>query len=385
MITKFFKRMFNDLKRVDKILLVCSLVLLIIGLVMVFSASNDTSSVKFNDRNYYFYRQLFYIALGLGAGFASMMINTKYYGITSWALTGIFIVLLIVVLTLPEATNGSRSWLPLFGGFKFQPSEFVKIISIVWMSHLCCAIPRLKLVVRYVLLFLVVAVNFALIAVEPDLGTAVIYLSAIFFMFLALDKTEKTKKRLFIGGAVVVLIFSFLLFFTKASFLVDRIESRMTFRNPCSEENFYTTGTQLCNGYIAFNNGGLFGVGLGNSTQKHLYLPEAYTDFILAIVVEELGFIPSFLILGLMFVCLWRIYLIAKRATSPYCRLICYGIFWYILVHIIINVLGVTGIIPLTGVPLPFLSYGGSFMICLITALGFVQRVNIETRYEKNQ
>ncbi len=380
MITKFFKRMFNDLKRVDKILLVCSLVLLIIGLVMVFSASNDTSSVKFNDRNYYFYRQLFYIALGLGAGFASMMINTKYYGITSWALTGIFIVLLIVVLTLPEATNGSRSWLPLFGGFKFQPSEFVKIISIVWMSHLCCAIPRLKLVVRYVLLFLVVAVNFALIAVEPDLGTAVIYLSAIFFMFLALDKTEKTKKRLFIGGAVVVLIFSFLLFFTKASFLVDRIESRMTFRNPCSEENFYTTGTQLCNGLIAFNNGGLTGLGLGNSTQKYLYLPEAYTDFIFAITVEELGLVASIGILLLMFIVLWRIFIIGKRASTDRGRMMCYGIFWYILLHIVINLGGATGLIPLTGVPLPFLSYGGTFLICLVVSLTVVQRVAILTK-----
>ena len=382
---KFFKRIFNDLKRVDKILLVCSIILLIVGLVMVFSASNDTSSVTYGDRNYFLYRQLFYIAVGLFFGFIAIIVDSKHYGLFSWILTFIFIIILIVVLTLPEATNGSKSWFPLFLGIKFQPSEFVKIISIVWMSHLCCSIPRLKLVVRYVLLFLIVCINFCLIAVEPDLGTALIYLTTIFFMFMALYKSEKTKKRLLIGSLCVILIAGFALFFTKANFLVKRIESRIDFKDPCSEEHFYTTGTQLCNGYIAFNNGGLFGVGLGNSTQKHLYLPEAYTDFILAIVVEELGFIPTFIILGLMFICLWRIYIIAKRASSAYRRLICYGIFWYILIHIIINVLGVTGLMPLTGVPLPFLSYGGSFIICLITALGFVQRINIETNYEKNQ
>ena len=120
---------------------------------------------------------------------------------------------------------------------------------------------------------------------------------------LQIIKTPKTKKYLLIGGGTaLVLVVGFLLFGNGKS-LLNRLSSRLDFTNPCSEEKFYTTGTQLCNGYIAFNNGGTFGVGLGNSTQKYLYLPEAYTDFIFAIVVEELGFIPSILILALMFIC----------------------------------------------------------------------------------
>ena len=379
------KRVFGDLKRMDKILLISSIILLVVGLIMVFSASNVASSVKLNNRSFYFYRHLIFIGVGLFIAFIAIVCNTKYYGPVSWVLTIVSIVTLILTLMQPNTINGSRSWLELSKNFSYQPSEFVKVISIVWMAHLCCSIPKLKLWVRYSLLFLIVGIIFALIAIEPDIGTGCIYLGTIFFMFLSLNKTPKTKRILLISISIIAVIGSLVLFFTKANFLVERTKSRMNFTNPCSEEKFYTTGTQLCNAYIAFNNGGLFGVGLGNSTQKYLYLPEAYTDFIFAIVVEELGFIPSILILGLMFVVLWRIYIIAKSATTSYRRIMCYGIFWYILVHIIINVLGVTGIIPLTGVPLPFLSYGGSFIICLITALGFVQRVNIETIYEKNQ
>ena len=157
------------------------------------------------------------------------------------------------------------------------------------------------------------------------------------------------------------------------------------FGNPCSEEKFYTSGNQLCNGYIAINNGNWKGLGLGDSTQKYLYLPEAYTDFIFAIIVEELGFIGGTITLIVMFICLWRIYLIGRNAPDPYGRLVCYGVFWYLLLHVIINLGGVFGLIPLTGVPLPFLSYGGSFMICTIMALSIVQRINIETRIEKDK
>ena len=380
------KKIFNDIKRLDKILLICSLILFIIGLIMVFSASNVTSSVKLNNPNYYFYRHLFFLSIGLISSIIAILVNSKYYGIISWPLIVVFIVMLIIVLLRNETVNNAKSWLPLFGGFKFQPSEFIKIISIVWMAHLCCGISKLKLWIRYASLILAVGLITVLIAIQPDLGTALIYFCIIFCMFLTLTKTNKTKKILIISIIGVLLVGTIFLTTTnKAEFLINRITSRLDFTNPCSEEKFYTTGTQLCNGYIAFNNGGLFGVGLGNSTQKYLYLPEAYSDFIFAIVVEELGFLLSFVILLLMFICLWRIYLVARSANTAYRRIICYGVFWYIFIHIVINLMGVTGLMPLTGVPLPFLSYGGSFLICLFTSLGIVQRIHIETMYEKNK
>ncbi len=385
MISKVFSRCYNDLKRMDKILLICSLVLFAVGLVMVFSASNVTSSFKLNDRSYFFRHQLGFMGVGFFIATIIIFIKSKFYGPISWFLIVGLLVTLVLVLTIGPAINDAHSWLPITKSFSFQPSEFIKVVAIVWMAHLCSGIPNLKLWIRYVLLALLVGAVFALIAVQPDLGTAIIFLGIIFFMFLSLKKSDKSKRYLLIGSVAVIAIGVMFLFFYKNGALLKRIQARIDFTNPCSEEKFYTTGTQLCNGYIAFNNGGLFGVGLGNSTQKYLYLPEAYTDFIFAIVVEELGYLLSILILALMFVCLWRIYVIGKRANNAYKRLICYGIFWYILIHILINLLGVIGIIPLTGVPLPFLSYGGSFLICLIASLGIVQRINIETMYEKNK
>ncbi len=385
MISEFFSKRYNDFKRMDKILLICSMILFALGLVMVFSASNVSSSFKLNDQTYFFRHQLMFLSVGLLISIFVIFINTKIYGpVSCFGMVALIVFLVLVLFVSPEI-NQAHSWLPITKNFRFQPSEFVKVASIVWMSYICCSIPNLKLWVRYVLLFVFVGAIVTLIAIQPDLGTAGIYFGIIFFMFLSLIKTPKTRKYLLIGSGVVAVLAIGFLFTSTGKGLVDRLVSRLDFTNPCSEEKFYTTGTQLCNGYIAFNNGGALGVGLGNSTQKYLYLPEAYTDFIFAIVVEELGFIPSVFILGLMFVCVWRIYIIGKRANSAYKRLMCYGVFLYLLIHILINLLGVTGLMPLTGVPLPFLSYGGSFLICLIVSLAFVQRVNIETMYEKNK
>ena len=140
------------------------------------------------------------------------------------------------------------------------------------------------------------------------------------------------------------------------------------------------TGYQVCNGFIAFHNGGLFGVGLGNSSQKYLYLPEAHTDFIFPILVEELGLIVGILvIIGYGYI-LYRILKIAKAADSIRNAIICYETFIYILLHLLINFMGILALIPLTGVPLPFLSYGGSFNMNLIAILFVVERVAIENK-----
>ena len=154
--------------------------------------------------------------------------------------------------------------------------------------------------------------------------------------------------------------------------------SRFDFRNPCSK--LLTNGSQVCNGYIAINNGGLTGVGLGNSTQKYLYLPEPYTDFIFAVIVEEMGSIFGVGIILLYMFILYRILLIGRNSYTNRGSLMCYGVAIYIFCHIAVNLLGLFGLIPLTGVPLPFMSYGGSFTICLVAALTIVQRVNIENK-----
>ena len=378
------KNVINCLKKVDKILLICSLILFVFGLLMVFSASNVTSAAKLNNPYHYFYFQLLFLVVGLILGFISIsFFSTKSYGKISWGLMLVFMATLIGVLIYGKVTNDAKSWLPLFAGIKFQPSEFAKVTTIVWVSYLCCGIKNLKKWVRYTLIGLLVGINAILIMMEPDFGTAIIYLFIVFMMILALSFNKKVK--LWIVVSIIVGCCGIVLLFTNKSMqekFARQYNRFVDFGNPCSEEKFYTSGNQLCNGYIAINNGNWKGLGLGDSTQKYLYLPEAYTDFIFAIIVEELGFIGGTITLIVMFICLWRIYLIGRNAPDPYGRLVCYGVFWYLLLHVIINLGGVFGLIPLTGVPLPFLSYGGSFMICTIMALSIVQRINIETRIE---
>ena len=381
------KNVINCLKKVDKILLICSLILFVFGLLMVFSASNVTSAAKLNNPYHYFYFQLLFLVVGLILGFISIsFFSTKSYGKISWGLMFVFMATLIGVLIYGKVTNDAKSWLPLFAGIKFQPSEFAKVTTIVWVSYLCCGIKNLKKWVRYTLIGLLVGINAILIMMEPDFGTTIIYLFIVFMMILALSFNKKVK--LWIVVSIIVGCCGIVLLFTNKTMqekFARQYNRFVDFGNPCSEEKFYTSGNQLCNGYIAINNGNWKGLGLGDSTQKYLYLPEAYTDFIFAIIVEELGFIGGTITLIVMFICLWRIYLIGRNAPDPYGRLVCYGVFWYLLLHVVINLGGVFGLIPLTGVPLPFLSYGGSFMICTIMALSIVQRINIETRIEKDK
>ena len=217
---------------------------------------------------------------------------------------------------------------------------------------------------------------------QPDLGTAIIFSVIVFCLFISSTVSVEVKTKTLFGclglvGAVGIFIAS-----TGNSILLERQATRFDFKNPCSK--LLNTGSQVCNGYIAINNGGLTGVGLGNSTQKYLYLPEPYTDFIFAIIVEELGAISGIGIILLYMFVLYRILIIGKRSYTNRGALMCYGIAIYIFCHIAINLLGLFGLMPLTGVPLPFMSYGGSFTICLIAALTIVQRVSIENKMRDN-
>ena len=167
-------------------------------------------------------------------------------------------------------------------------------------------------------------------------------------------------------------------FYKDKLFNSDQLE-RLNFKEPCTRY-MEQTGYQVCNGFIAINNGGLLGVGLGNSTQKYLYLPESHTDFIFAIIVEELGVVTGIIVVLMYALLVLRILYIAKRASNLRNSIIAYGTMWYILLHVIINLCGVLGVFPLTGVPLPLLSYGGSHTINILVMLFLVLRVSVENK-----
>lgn len=223
-----------------------------------------------------------------------------------------------------------------------------------------------------------------LVALQPDMGTAVIIGLIALAIFYATPMEKKSRSifnKIFIGGILLVVL---VLIVAGGKFLQSYQLDRFNYFNPCDRYQ-EKTGYQLCNSFIAFKNGGIKGQGLGGSTQKYLYLPESYTDFIFPIIVEEWGLIVGIIIILIYMFVLFRIIQIARRASNLKNSLICYGVFVYLLLHIMINLLGVTGVIPLTGVPLPFLSYGGSYTICLMIALSLVQRVSIETNIQKQK
>ncbi len=369
------------LKKLDKLLVISVIVLIVIGLIMIFSASNVTSYMHDKTPYNYFIRQLIFLIGSLFFSFAILKIKSKYYYGIGFVTMILSIGLLVGVLIYGKVSNDAKSWFNVFGLFTIQPSEFAKVATIVYFGCYYSKksnCDKVQLVCIPLLMALGIAV---LIAIQPDLGTTLLYLGIVFFMFLELPISNKIKRNSAIGLIAIVLVSLLLLLNNGVKLLFDRQIERFNFLNPCAR--IYSTGNQVCNGYIAINNGGLFGKGLGNSTQKYLYLPEAYTDFIFAIIVEELGLVTTIGILILLFIVLWRIFLIAKRSKDSKGALICYGVFWYILLHIIINLGGLLGLMPLTGVPLPFLSYGGSYLLSLVISIAIVLRIDYETKTSK--
>ena len=367
------------LKKMDKCLVICTCLLLITGLIMIFSASNVTSYMKYaKSPYYYFLKQSIFLIASLILSFIILKIDTKKYHFISFPLIIIGIILLVVVLINGKVANQAKSWINLFGIITIQPSEFIKIFTIMWFSSFY-SIKKNCASLKKVLFPLTMSAGIALlIIIQPDLGTASIYFMLVLSLFLILPISKKIKRNSILSIIGIVIVSLLLLLNNGVKILFARQIQRFNFLNPC--ERLYSDGNQVCNGYIAINNGGLFGKGLGNSTQKYLYLPEAYTDFIFAIVVEELGLIVSVIILLILFLVLWRIFLIAKRSKTTRGSLLCYGVFIYILLHIIVNLGGLLGLIPLTGVPLPFLSYGGSYLLCLVSSIAIVLRVDLENK-----
>ena len=368
-------------KYIDKPLLVVTVVLFIFGLIMVFSASNVTAYMSHAVSPYnYFMKQSIFLITGLVLFFIMIGFKTKTYGSFSWGLMLIGIASLVVLLAIGTAKNRAISWFDL-GFVSIQPSEFIKVITIVFLAHYY-DINKKNLKSWGVSLFPmgICAIIAGLIFIQPDLGTTIIYAVLVGVIFLAVPISKEIKFKTLFAAVGFVAVGAIVLLGSGKGFLLERQMDRFDFSNPC--DKILNTGNQVCNCYIAINNGGLTGVGLGNSTQKYLYLPEPYTDFIFAIIVEELGVVTGVGLILLYIFVLFRILLIGRKCTNNRGAVICYGVAIYIFLHISINLMGIMGIMPMTGVPLPFMSYGGSFTVCLIAALTMVQRVCYENNEE---
>lgn len=381
---RLIKQIFNNLRYMDKGLFLVSAIIIIYGLFNVVTASSREAVSIDAPLYYYFFKHLQMLLIGIFLGMVILNVDTKKYkpiAIICYIVIGI----ILVYLTFFGTSNrGAKNWVSI-AGITFQPSEFAKPIIIVCLAlffeenyHLF----RKKGINHYNLIAkgLFIGLMFAgLIFLQKDLGTMLIICTIFAVIFLAspILKIEKAKTT-FVVLITAIVGMGLIMIVTKGKILSEAQLERFNFFNPC--KNYETSGYQICNGFIAINDGGLFGLGIGKSKQKYSYIPEPHTDSIFAIIMEEYGLIFSFFIFFGYIYMLWRILDISSKAITLRGRYICLGVATYFFAHIFINLGGLFGLIPLTGVPLPFLSYGGSFLISAICSLCLVQRINIETK-----
>lgn len=376
------------IKNMDKLLLIVTIIMSVYGLFNIVTASSR-EAVTNMDKSlfYYFYRHLAILIIGFVASIIVIRVDLKKY---SKILPLIYIVTLCLNVWLVmkgNSTRGANNWINL-GFFNLQPSEISKIVVIVSLGFLFEKFHKIlkndEKHTEQIWTIIIVGILMPFVVfLQKDLGTAIVLIS----IFLVLYLTGPIKKQEKINSLAILIVIAaiggLIIFSVKGYLLSGAQKSRFDFFNPCSK--YAETGYQVCNAYIAINNGGLFGRGFGQSTQKFLYLPEAYTDFVFPIVVEEIGVIGASAVLLAYLLLLFRILMIARHATSLQDSIIAFGTFAYLLTHIIINLMGVLAITPMTGIPLPFLSYGGSFLLNMFILLGMTLRVSINNKKNRKK
>lgn len=373
--------------RMDKILFFLTIIFCIFGLIMVFSSSTVSAILRYNfGSTHFFTRQALFMAVSIFLGlFVILRIPTSKYKLVVWPLILGINVALLMLLVYGGITNHVQSWFYV-GPMSLQPSEFAKSIIILFLA---CYYDSLFKHKNHNIYKIFIPAGFAFIAffltiLQPDFGSAVIIAGITGLIFIALPMDKSNALKIVKAGAIILTILAVVVIYKKDDLFNENQLERLNYKEPCTRY-MEDTGYQVCNGFIAINNGGLLGVGLGNSTQKYLYLPESHTDFIFAIIVEELGMVTGAIVVLAYALLLSRIFIIAKRSHNLRNSIIAYGTFWYIGLHVVVNLCGVLGLVPLTGVPLPLLSYGGSHTINIIVMLFLTLRVSVENKTAEYQ
>ncbi len=360
----------------DHTLLVAVGVLLALGLIMVGSASTSIAERQTDQAFYYLWRQLAYITVGLGLAGIVVLIPLRVWEKLGLGLilTSVLLLLMVFIPGLGREVNGSLRWIHL-GPFNLQVSEFVKLFMILYLAgylvrHSEVVKATAAGFLRPLGLFLLLAV---LLLLQPDYGAvAVIFMTALGMMWLG-------GARLFQFLLLLVSVTGVLIVLALVS--PYRMERLTGFLNPWADP--FDSGFQLTQALIAFGRGEWFGVGLGSSVQKLFYLPEAHTDFLFAVLAEELGLITAVLVIGLFLLIVLRALAIGRQAEQrelPYQAFVAYGVGIWIGLQAFIN-LGVNmGILPTKGLTLPLMSYGGSSMVAVCMAIALLLRVDFEIR-----
>lgn len=356
-------------QKVDKILLYSVIIISLFGLLMIYSSSNIWAEYKFNDSFHYVKYQGIFFIIGLILMWIVSKIDYKLYYQKSTAIIITCFILLILVLIpgIGSVRNGSRSWFGI-GSLGIQPSEAAKLGLIIFTSkYLSNSNKFVKSYTQGVFPILgITLLFFGLIMLQPDLGTGVILVIAIIsLLFIA-----GVNMKFFLAGGGVGII-GIVVLIIIAPYRMDRITS---FLDPWKDA--LGTGFQIIQSLYAVGPGGLLGLGFGNSIQKHFYLPEPQTDFIFSIIAEEFGVAGALIVVGLFSIILWRSIKISLNTKDLFSKYLSFGMIFQIIFQALMNLMVVIGLIPVTGVTLPFLSYGGSSLLITMISMGILLNIS---------
>ena len=357
-----------SIRKSDFSLLLAVLVLTIFGLVMIYDASSYVAFRDFADKYRYIKDQIYWAVLGfLALSFFSFFDYHKYYNLAlPILLVAIFLLFLVFVPGLGIEALGAKRWINL-GFIVLQPGEFIKLALTIYLSAWFSS-PEKE---RFLAFLLLIGLVIVLVMLQPDMGTATVILGESLILY-------------FLSGGSIFHILGLLPVLGLGALGLILLEpyraSRLaTFLNP--NQGLETTSYHLRQILIALGSGGLLGVGIGNSLQKYAYLPEATTDSIFAIAAEEIGFVGAIVLLLVMLFIIYRGFHIASRAKDNFGKLLAGGITSFIAIQTIVNLGAQTALLPLTGVPLPFISYGGSALVVNLVSIGILFNISKQSHY----
>ncbi|MCD5480489.1 FtsW/RodA/SpoVE family cell cycle protein [Lactobacillus delbrueckii subsp. bulgaricus] len=361
------------------------LLLMTIGVIAVYSASSEILLINGFKATVYGQKQLLYAFFGVLICLACYSINLDYLRRGKLLLWLLVIVagLLVYVLFFGQAVNGAKGWISL-GPINIQPLELAKLVLTLYLARMLAKadgrLVRGHIISQLLPTAIIAGLLMILVLIEPDFGGTAIIFCLVLIMY-SVSGIPTGYILLSIIGITVLVVGGFSLIVAwNPSFLQDIYVYKrfIAFLHPF--KTAANEGAQLVNSYYAIHNGGLFGLGLGNSIQKRGYLPEPYTDFILSIIAEEVGSLGALVVLGLLFYLMILIMERGVKAQSQYSTLICFGVTAIIFFQTLFNVGAVLGLMPITGVTLPFISYGGSSLWVLSAAIGLVLNVTAEEK-----
>src|SRR5664279_3291046 len=347
------------MKKIDLLLLGIITLLTLFGLLMIYDASFIIAVNVFGDKYHYIRDQLIWVVIGYI--FLFIFASIDYHKLYNFALPFLIVAIgLLVLVFIPgigAGAKGANRWINLHG-FRLQPAEFIKLELALYLS----AWFSNKEKGRFLAFSLLIGAVLLLVMLEPDMGTAsIILFEALIVYFLS---GGSLLYFLIVGPIITLIGFLFIKF---ERYRADRLTSFLNVDKSLSSASYHVQ--QIL---IALGSGGLLGLGIGNSLQKYAYLPENVTDSIFPIIAEELGFIGSVILILVFFVVVWRMLRIARLAKDKFGKLLAAGIASFIGIQIVINLGAMTALFPLTGVPLPFISYGGSALVVDFISIGII-------------